>query len=81
MLHALGIDPDTEDKDAGRQLNRMQDAVFDEIVRLRACLAIDLLRIPCNDLAELTRRSDLAPATDALLKSLRRYVSERSIEA
>jgi hypothetical protein len=78
LLHALGIDPAKREDDLAERLRRAQDAIFNEIVELRGCLPINLLRIPANDLVELTRGGGKAPAISPLLASLRRYVDQRN---
>ncbi len=79
-MHALGVEAGIDaDADAGRELVVRQEAIFDQIVIRRGCLAIDLLRVPVDDLMAVV--SALAeghmPTRESLLGGLRRYVNKK----
>jgi len=63
------------DGDLLETLDARQDAIFDRIIALRRCLAVDLLRVPAADLMAqvCAETGGEPPAMERLLSGLRRY--------
>jgi hypothetical protein len=78
LLHALGIDSTALIDESAVRI-AAQDAVFEEIVALRRCLPIDLMRMPVGDLVELAKGDGSLPMIGSLVGSLQRYINERAI--
>jgi len=76
LMHAMGIDSSASEDDSAGRLAAAQDAIFEEILALRRCLPIDLMRMPVGDLVEWAKGGGKLPKVEMLLGSLNRFARD-----